>query len=756
MNRTAVLFGVLLLAMSMVFAETGTTASSAIGGGAGGSTAFNGDGIYNLGAGGAIKATNGYLIKVKSITSGLDTGGFSTKFDIYDRYGNKIKEDLVVAGADVAVVKEADVEFFTKYINPTTVSVEVRSAGSGRYISVDATVSARTTEGTCTAYQDGKGCMVVKCSDGTGSTTCPTKEEGTCTAYQDGKGCMVVKCSDGTGSTTCPTKEDGVKPIPTSISINDLPPMPPDGDEEGTFTLKLKAGWNMISFPQYYLSTLKCGNSYDEKCVGMSAPAIKIVENSCGTNVLYHLSKDGRSYEKFDIGLSGAAAYMNGYWIKASGDCRITISGNQNVVESGAYMQKGWNQIGAPNSNVLFEKIKGSCTATSGPWRYNAAARKYEKTEVLVPGEGYFVKIASSCSLGEAEDDLPPFPDDQPIVTPIAVTIKPIVSTNPTILHRSVKDCATQKVLTQEESLRIDPNSQEYYGLKMEDDTLNIQAISLRLFQGGKYMNYECKNRYQEQCVNDGSFDNYYDEWCEYSPIAATPKPTVLTPSPYAPNATIKPTVTPICINIGDGKYYGVGIDCEVISNSGYRVIVKDIAAFSPQRAMIEVLDKYGSLVKRLYLLDGDYTYITEAGNIYIQIIGVHPGAFAKTGTIDILVNSGTTGDCTYNGDGTFGLVKVGCRILSRSGYYVTIKDISAFAPNKAMIEVSDKLGKLIKNVYLGAKEYTTITEAGNLYLQVLEVTPGKIASEGTAAIIVKTVAPTPAVGDPSPAANAQ
>jgi hypothetical protein len=29
------------------------------------------------------------------------------------------------------------------------------------------------------------------------------------------------------------------------------------------------------------------------------------------------------------------------------------------------------------------------------------------------------------------------------------------------------------------------------------------------------YSNYICRNRKQEQCYEDGSFDTYYDEWCE-------------------------------------------------------------------------------------------------------------------------------------------------------------------------------------------------------------------------------------------------
>ena len=37
------------------------------------------------------------------------------------------------------------------------------------------------------------------------------------------------------------------------------------------------------------------------------------------------------------------------------------------------------------------------------------------------------------------------------------------------------------------------------------------QKISLI---NGSYSNYTCANRYQEQCIDDGSFDQYYDESC--------------------------------------------------------------------------------------------------------------------------------------------------------------------------------------------------------------------------------------------------
>jgi hypothetical protein len=33
------------------------------------------------------------------------------------------------------------------------------------------------------------------------------------------------------------------------------------------------------------------------------------------------------------------------------------------------------------------------------------------------------------------------------------------------------------------------------------------------------YSNYQCKNRYQEQCHDDGTFDRYYEEYCDFEPF---------------------------------------------------------------------------------------------------------------------------------------------------------------------------------------------------------------------------------------------
>lgn len=41
------------------------------------------------------------------------------------------------------------------------------------------------------------------------------------------------------------------------------------------------------------------------------------------------------------------------------------------------------------------------------------------------------------------------------------------------------------------------------------DQTIDLVATG--------YRNYTCSNRFIDQCINDGSFDSYYLEWCNYS-----------------------------------------------------------------------------------------------------------------------------------------------------------------------------------------------------------------------------------------------
>jgi len=68
-------------------------------------------------------------------------------------------------------------------------------------------------------------------------------------------------------------------------------------------------------------------------------------------------------------------------------------------------------------------------------------------------------------------------------------------ATEMVILHRTDRDCETHEPLP-------------------EVNDGNEQVFEVGVDAG--YGNYECENRYQEQCIDDGSFNHYYYEWCEY------------------------------------------------------------------------------------------------------------------------------------------------------------------------------------------------------------------------------------------------
>ena len=96
---------------------------------------------------------------------------------------------------------------------------------------------------------------------------------------------------------------------------------------------------------------------------------------------------------------------------------------------------------------------------------------------------------------------------------------KASLSNKPITLFRTVKDCATNKTVKRnEEGLKTDLTKDEWKGFKI-DDAYEIQVIDLKVFRNGVYGNYYCSPRYYEQCILDGTFDTWYDEWCEYEAI---------------------------------------------------------------------------------------------------------------------------------------------------------------------------------------------------------------------------------------------
>ena len=224
-------------------------------------------------------------------------------------------------------------------------------------------------------------------------------------------------------------------------------------------TIVLNEGWNIISTPVYTDGTMIAATSgggggiavpkiatssnAEGKLVAtntnsMTLPSLYyppsglIVETTCPPATLWHYDSYNKQYVKsgtLEKGGSLRAAY--GYWVKAAPIpvlwrdanvmpnvppdagkyCGIIIEGSRETTMQGTKLSEGWNQIGGPYSAVNFEKIKGDCEVASGPWLYKSTSKRYEKTEVLKSGEGYFLKVAKSCTLGETEEPIPPLPE---------------------------------------------------------------------------------------------------------------------------------------------------------------------------------------------------------------------------------------------------------------------------------------------------------------------------------------------------------
>jgi|GEM_PF-5100551 len=110
-----------------------------------------------------------------------------------------------------------------------------------------------------------------------------------------------------------------------------------------------------------------------------------------------------------------------GYFMGVNGPCAISLSGVP--FELYNYVQAGWNLLGAPSVAVDIRNLASTGQPTSGPWSWNAALQDYEKTYILEPGLGYWVKFPTAGTIGtptettalmdaSASDDEKPFLDN--------------------------------------------------------------------------------------------------------------------------------------------------------------------------------------------------------------------------------------------------------------------------------------------------------------------------------------------------------
>lgn len=186
------------------------------------------------------------------------------------------------------------------------------------------------------------------------------------------------------------------------------------------FVLKFRAGWNMFSFPVDIRSYIKATTptaatevtvekAISGKVTEVATEAIEIPpERQCPSPAhIWHYS-NGRYIDVVKYPNSVVNGW--GYWVKMDYDCIAKITGNKITIDDFPELNSGWNQIGAPSEAVNFYSSIGNCNLLSGPWWYNSDSKKYEKTRVLRPGEGYFVKVKDRCTLGS---EIPPLPPEE-------------------------------------------------------------------------------------------------------------------------------------------------------------------------------------------------------------------------------------------------------------------------------------------------------------------------------------------------------
>jgi hypothetical protein len=161
--------------------------------------------------------------------------------------------------------------------------------------------------------------------------------------------------------------------------------MPNIEEIESSFTIDMREGWNLISFP---------------------VENAMIVENTCTGGVFYGFDPLTAHYVKKNLN-SDLKKVMNGFWFKAESPCSITVTGSEvlNVSKlrvNERLLRKGWNMIGSASESLNWEEIKGACNVIYGPlWFDVESTTSFLPTDTLEPGKGYFVKVDRTCWLGD-------------------------------------------------------------------------------------------------------------------------------------------------------------------------------------------------------------------------------------------------------------------------------------------------------------------------------------------------------------------
>ncbi|MFA5929714.1 MAG: PKD domain-containing protein [Candidatus Micrarchaeia archaeon] len=168
-------------------------------------------------------------------------------------------------------------------------------------------------------------------------------------------------------------------------------------------TLKFERGWNQVSVPTGYEVQLSD------------------IQKKCDITSAWSYNPNSGQYEAATAFGKGTV----GVWMKAGSACTYELEAPYASTWSSP-LKAGWNMVGAPASGVSFASVAGSCKVTSGPWNYAPSAGQYAYSAKLEPGKGYWVKVASDCTLQNNDDSPPPVPSEatpaaQATTTPASV-----------------------------------------------------------------------------------------------------------------------------------------------------------------------------------------------------------------------------------------------------------------------------------------------------------------------------------------------
>ena len=160
--------------------------------------------------------------------------------------------------------------------------------------------------------------------------------------------------------------------------------------------ISLTQGWNMVSVPVSGSVQISDIAKYCDPAYGTGAAS--------SYQYAWQLTQNG--YVKVYALVPG-----QGYWLKSNYNCNYPVSGDA-YTGAPASLFAGWNLVGAGGSDLSMVDSTGTCKITAGPWYYSkssgSSSGAYAYASTLSPGQAYWIKVPSACTLGSG--DQPPAP----------------------------------------------------------------------------------------------------------------------------------------------------------------------------------------------------------------------------------------------------------------------------------------------------------------------------------------------------------